>query len=458
MLQKLLKLYIATKRDAVEAAIVDMAPEMLLLPEEAWPLINQYKKGNFGFSYLGFSLYANGYNDHSLSTNYPRGLVYFNPETATIFGLGVFFRPNEPEVPNLHIIAPQGENWRAEVSDFSSKVQVAVPALNIYVRHLIKGSVEPSKKDLGKSGVQNSPANVTNNQLAILRHGFEQIGAKPWLQDAAQEDEQENRGRVFVLKRLLKERPENFSPNNWARSWYNSLQIKDNHVENPKDGYLDVIHPEKVWKAVDRFENFMKRNDLEYILLPYTEESKPMAREIVQGHFDDLRDAQKAIGSTAADYENLIHADTHLVPGIHMFLGYLKKRADNQRSVPVSFFGFEEISGPKSQKMAGGYATITRRNPESIASLIDVPEIGEGNDIAEHGQLIKGFSAIAAYAMCQVMKELQAQRGVKIIDLGGSETPDLALGKQHMGGHPRETFWVVRTAKAAPETELRMLQ
>jgi len=107
-----------TPRDIVESRLLERFSHRLFpLDEEHIPDVGRDKEGSYGFRYFSLSPYANGPNIVSMSTNFPRGLIY--QDEGAMFGVGVFYRDQKKMTPTIHIIAPRGENWTRAVNEFS---------------------------------------------------------------------------------------------------------------------------------------------------------------------------------------------------------------------------------------------------------------------------------------------------------------------------------------------------
>lgn len=383
-----------TFRDLTEAQLLELFPGKLfqISPSEI-EYINQHKDGTFGYSYLGLMLYTNGHNQLSKSTEHPKGLLY-RDENGT-FGVGVFFKKEAPSIPNIHIVAPRGRNWVRTVNDFVDAVSKKNPDVIFYIRHLTH---EKQKK----------LAPTTNLDRILERHNFQSrwaaIEANPWLENAPQEDETFQHSRVDLHEVIGT--PE--------EGMFNNIQ---NLSQNSKD------MRKRNYRA---FTKFLQKNQLTFELQPYTNDMQEMARQVVQNHFANLDDRQKAVGSTAADYENIITADPEKLHNAdtHFYVGMLKNK--NGCSVPIAFYALEKI-GPDT---VAGYATITNYSQHSVQ-----PIMGENPDFT-------GFTSIKSYVEGQVMYEMK-EKGYRHMELGGSETRDLDRGKQRFGAQNVDTYWLV---------------
>lgn len=382
--------------DAVQGRIIPLGPESI-------PLIAPHRDGTFGRSYLAYQLYANGQNAHSTSTHHPRGLLF--SEAGNIAGVGVFFRPTEPQTPCIHLIAPHGPDWAQQINQLADDAQLALPGAKFFLRQLSFDQY----KELG--------VEPNLNRIYKLNPGakWTAIEADPWLfnpapgaSSAIQEDETFSNSRIVFADTLR--------------------SVKDgafNNITGISRNSRDMAR-----RNFNGFHNFLERNDLEFALLPYTPELRADCRELVHGHFARLENAGRAIGSTAADYENLLGTYPCDAPdgSLHMFAGVIRPKANLEEKRTMSFFGFEEIQARGMPRECGGYATITSYDITRLDGLVKNP---------------KGFNQIATYAMGQLLHNLQAQ-GIAAVQLGGSETRTLDDGKAKIGANPVLTYWAVK--------------
>lgn len=385
-----------TKRDKAEAALMNAFPDILMdLDNTSAQIIHVHKDGGFGGSYLSYQLYTNGHNQHSVSTHHPRGLLFNNGEV--IFGVGIFFRPQEPETPCIHIVGPRGENWNEAMEAFVRGAEAAIPNALFFVRQLtheqyIKIKPQPNLERI--LGMQPKSC-------------WTAIDANPWLETAPQEDET-FQDSVINLDEVL-QAPEKGGFKNIARL-----------SKNSRDGAR---------RNFNGFNNFLNRNGLEYVLEPYTLELEGAARNLIQRHFQSLVEKGKAIGSTAADYENILTTspDNTSDIGLHMWMGFIQPKGNAANRRAVSFYGFEELQASGKEKCCGGYATITTYDEEPLKGLIA--------DITGHRNIATYASAMTLHALRDL--------GIKKVKLGGSETRDLTEGKQKIGAIANLTYWAV---------------
>ncbi len=397
-----------TPRDIIENVLLThFSPRLKPLTEEAVKDINAAKDGNYGFSFLGLSLYANGHNIHSKSTNCPRGMLYTD-KGGNAFGVGVFFKNGRPDVPWVHIIAPRGPNWKEAVDTFSDQVLELLPNAELIIRHLSEGEckalapetnlgrivrrVETEAQYAGKDAYFPAPGNASR---------WTDIYAKPWHEEAPQEDETYTHAVVDLDKVISSPEKGIFRNIEWLGS-ANSRNMKRRNANG--------------------FKNFLEREGLTFTLEEYTPDMQDMARSVVQNHFKSLEG--EAIGSTAADYENIIGTPPDIMKeaGIRMYVGFVSDGKGNK--LPVSFFGLEETAPGR----IAAYATITSYDFTPIRD----------RGMAESD---KGFNNIAAYAMGRLMHRVKNE-GYHVFDLGGSETPKLDKGKENYGAMIEPKHWL----------------
>lgn len=425
---------IKTARDAVENVLLQTFGEHLKpLDETAIPAINSHKDGAFGRSYLAYQLYANGQNSHSVSTQHPRGLFYNDGDT--IFGVGVFFRPEEPNTPCVHVIAPHGSQWIDTVNQFADTLEKALPEAKVFVRQLTFDQyrdlqVVPNLNRI----IVNSPELREAYPKVTAASKWTAIEADPWIAQArgaaagfgAPQEDETFQSSVIHLGTMLR-KPE--------ESMFNNLPPESGASGNSRS---------MARRNYNGFQNFLDYNGLEFVFEPYDISKKEDAKALVESHFQKLRENGKDVGSTSADYVNLYSTapENATDAGLHMFVGYVGVKGQPETRKPVSFFGFEEIGGT-GPKTVGGYATITSYSPDAIAGL-------PLNTSGDKDPMI-GYQNIATYAIGQVFHALQG-RGVEVVKLGGSETRDLDEGKQKYGATTEDTRWATRLKAPKPST------
>mgnify|MGYP001557905263 CR=1 FL=1 len=311
-----------TERDRVETALLENFPGIIQPLEEKDILnINKYKDGSFGFSYLGIMLYANGSNEKSKSTIYPKGLIYFDGDN--IFGIGYFKKNLQKKSGHFHIIAPRGKDWLRAVENFIKKLRESTqfPRTSIYIRHLHKSQYEK-----------------------MISIGYKPISVDPWHPVAPSEDETFN-------NRFIK--------------------IKD-IIDHDQSGHIIVKRlatndsrnfRRKAVMAYNRFLNFLVRNELEYQIEIYNPDNhKELARKMVIEHFKTLGNA---IGSTPQDYFNLIDYMPKKLDGD--FIKYIGFLTGQGKRIPISLFMGEKID----KDTVALYATFALRNEPSVKERFD---------------------------------------------------------------------------------------
>jgi len=367
-----------TERDRVEAALLQNFIGIIKpLTEDDISVINKYKDGSFGFSYFGMMLYANGCNRKGESTLYPQGLIYHDGEN--IFGIG-FFKKNLKELAgHLHIIAPRGKNWLSTVEKFIKEFRAIspIPQTSIYIRHLNE-----------------------SQYIKMLNAGYKPISTDPWDSIAPSEDETFNH-RFIKIEDIVDYNQHGF------------IIVKPLKIKASKD------FRKKAKMAYNRFDNFLQRNDLKYLIEAYDPQIyKKLARDMVVEHFRALKNT---VGSTPQDYFNLIN----YMPAIKKggFIGYIGFLVGSGEKIPVSLFIGEAIR----KDTVALYATFALRNKTCI--------IEKFNSV--------GYSAVSQYSYIRVF-DLLKKSGYKYVDLGGSEIGDLDNFKRQLGAREEKTYWVVR--------------
>lgn len=369
------------QRDTVEKALINHFRGLVKpLALDDVEILNKFKDGSFGFSYLGIMLYANGYNFKGQSSKYPQGLLYYDGDN--VFGLGFFRKTLDAKKGHLHIIAPRGKTWTTAVYNFINQVRHIsdIPKTSIYIRHLS----EANYKELIDSGYNYAPAQ-----------------ADPWHLTAHSEDETYNH-RLIQLDHIIGYNDEG------------TLEIKTLQGDESKD------FRRKAKLAYNRFTNFLDRNKLEFSLEPYDPyKQKEEAKNLVRTHFRSLKNA---VGSTPEDYFNLVYK----VPPSEQerkeffaYLGYL--RNENER-IPITLFIGEKINF----NTVAMYATFSLRDEKILPEKCDTT----------------GFTAISQYAYLRVFDRLY-KAGIDYVDLGGSEVEDLDRFKRQLGAKEVPTYWLV---------------
>ncbi|MFH1849592.1 MAG: hypothetical protein ABH879_05385 [archaeon] len=120
-----------TAREQMESAVMELCRDVRPIASEDSYLINTFKDGRFGVSFLSYIIYANGYNERGMSRKHPLGLIY--DDGSTRFALGFFARESDDTV-HMHIIAPVGS--LLTVDRFVKTIQDKMPGLTCYIRHL----------------------------------------------------------------------------------------------------------------------------------------------------------------------------------------------------------------------------------------------------------------------------------------------------------------------------------
>jgi hypothetical protein len=371
------------QRDIVEEALMSHFSGIVRpLTFQDIKIINQFKDGSFGFSFLGLMLYANGYNLRGESSRYPQGLLYYDGEN--IFGLGFFKKTFEEEKGHLHIIAPRGKTWMTIVNNFIKQVRQIpeIPKTSIYIRHL---------------------SETKYRQLLDIQGGYSEITDNPWHPSAHSEDETYHH-RLIYLDDII------------TYDCTGNLVIKVLESEESRD------FRRKAKLAYNRFNNFLDRNHAEFCIELYQpDKQKNEAKDLIIQHFKTLKNA---VGSSPEDYFNLIY---HLPPSdqgnsdFFAYIGYLK---DKSNCIPVMLFIGEKVYGDT----VALYATFALRDDRIIPQNYNPT----------------GFTAISQYSYLRIF-DLLYRNGIKYADLGGSEVKDLDRFKRQLGAKEIKTYWLVVT-------------
>ena len=377
-----------TRRDHYETLLLEnFRPHLRPLGENCWPRIAELKDGGFGMSYLGMLLYLNGWNRDSRSTCHPRGLFYDTGTAA--FGVGCFVKDDRSFRSGIHLVAPRGRDALKETSRFARLVTELAPGVPVYARHLTRSQLDAFG--------------------AMAR--WVDIHECPWHREAPSEDETYCHRRITLADLQRRD-----------GGGYRVLTLK---------GWESRSHRTKARLAHNRFSNFLERNKLRYSLVPYAPEMVGSAKEIVREHFSAVARQGTLIGSSAADYRGLVD----FVPSIsdQRFMCRVGYLVGQGLKVPVSFFAAEDLG----EKIAGCYATVTRRDPSFLSAGCDE----------------RGFSAISQFSLLRYFRDLM-EAGFEIADLGGSETQDLDRFKRQLGAKDDPTFWAVYEPSLRTEPEV----
>jgi hypothetical protein len=376
----------STYRDHVESVLrTEFVDRLRPIDEKLVDVLERYKDDSFGLSYLSLLLYCNGWNRSSYSNAHPQGLVFHDGDV--VFGVGCFVT----EAPRagssssggspyggIHLVAPRGASAQERVTRTAQVCRRRFSELPVYTRHLAPGAYE-----------------------SYLASGcWRPIDAAPWDAQAPSEDETFCHRRIH-LPDLVDLGPEGYE-----------VRVLD--------GGESRQFRRKAYLAHNRFRNFLRREKLRYRLVEHSAEYTDAAARVVHGHFDAISATRKVIGSSAADYENLVRfVPEPRDPRFFCRLGWLEGSGWRR---PLSFFACEQLA----EGSWGCYATISRRDPEVLPDTVGS----------------QGFSAIAQYALLELFAELR-RRGAREADLGGSETSELDRFKRHLGARHQPTYWAV---------------
>jgi hypothetical protein len=371
------------QRDLIEEALMKHFPDIVRpLTFRDIEIINQFKDGSFGFSFLGLMLYANGYNLRGESSRYPQGLLYYDGEN--IFGLGFFKKTFEEEKGHLHIIAPRGKTWITVVNNFIKQVRqiLEIPKTSIYIRHL---------------------SETKYRQLMDIRSGFSEIKDDPWHPFAHSEDETYHH-RLILLDEVI------------TYDNTGSLVIKILEGEESRD------FRRKAKLAYNRFKNFLHRNHIEFCIEPYhPDKQKHEAKNLIIRHFKTLKNA---VGSSPEDYFNLVYHLPSFDQGNRDFFAYMGYLRNENDRIPIMLFIGEKVNSDT----VALYATFALRDDQIISPKYDPT----------------GFTAISQYSYLRIF-DLLHKNGIRYVDLGGSEVEDLDRFKRQLGAKEVRTYWLVVT-------------
>ena len=370
-----------TKRDIVEGILLDKFKGILrpFTPKES-AIIEKYKNGNFGVSSLAFALYSNGHNLRGKSSYYPYGLIYEDGET--LFSVS-YFRKELENNGYIFIVAPVGKEVVAKVKQFTETIlsDERIKCKGIYVRFL-----------------------KLNSYLRLVSEGFLPVKESPWYPEAPEEDETFSNSIVPI---------ENLIDVNACK------EIKINLIETA--GAKKAR--KKARNDYNRFNNFLKRNNLKFNLEECDTKRLNEANEIIFKQFSILKEKEKDIGSTPEDHFNSLDFDLIKFESVRAYIGYLSGK-------PVSLFVGEKLT----EKRFALYTPFTLREPKIV-----LPDLRIGID----SEKAKGFTAIAKYAYLILFKKLK-EEGITEVHLGGSELSDLNQFKRYLGGLNDPTYWVVK--------------
>lgn len=371
-----------TDREIFESRIKNIFKDQIYPVEESSNIIARFKDGTFAMSEIGLTLYTNGYNLRGTSNKHPNGLIYYDGKN--LFGIG-YFSKEEENIGHIHIVAPKGEHPVEAVLTFINEVKKSgLSDASIYIRHLSE-----KERDI------------------FLSSGFSSVDMDPWHPEAPEEDETFP-NRVFLLDDL-------FEKNGDGTIHIKNLKGKDQQGFKKKNrlGY-------------QRFENFLKRNQLMVTINPYHYSlgERNQAKEVVVRYFEARKNRGGLVGSTPEDYFPVMLQKPRGINGKDYF-SYLGTLSTSEgKSIPIAFFSGEKLADTKIAL----YATITMRFPEYVKEFIQ-DEIG--------------FTAIPQYIWLTIFKDVW-KKGISTIDVGGSETIGLDDQKRQLGGNPEKSYWVIK--------------
>ncbi len=242
---------------------------------------------------------------------------------------------------------------------------------------------------------QLSPA----DQKILLETGFERIESMPWQTPCHSEDETFCHRIINVS--LLFDRDFNITNSQTGRCWRTKLRLAHN-----------------------RFQNFLIRNRLEWKFAPIRSPVPESVRDLVAEHFEHRSEV------VSAEYDQLLN-DTHCGSGERTWVGWIGDRTFRR---PVSLHFADDLMPAGEITSAAIYLNVATR---SILSA----------GLRDRIRDATGFSALSQFAHAEVFRALQCA-GCQVVDLGGSESPELDRFKQQLGAQIRQTHWVVANANS----------
>ncbi|VVC04252.1 Uncharacterised protein [Candidatus Bilamarchaeum dharawalense] len=392
-----------TKRERVEEKLLRKFRGMEIFePEKHFRLFKQLQDGSFGFSPVACALYANGFNPRGASKLAPFGLIYSGDQS--IFSMGYFRKEGTAydEDGYLMIVAPKGIQVGSVIQHVTEEILAdsTIPCKGVYVRFI---------------GVRDYPDYVFR--------GFNLVGTdnNEWNPRAPQEDETYFHS-TLDLSRVIR-------PN------FDTFEVLD------LGGTVDKEHRRKSRLAFKRFENFLRRNGLEFRMEKITGDNAGAASEVGRGlicaHFAQLTDP---VGSVAEDHLGVVSPQILSLPDVKAYVGHLN-------NIPISIFVGEEI-GPG---MVGLYTPFTLRSSDHILKnllRIDpnelIPNLPEIKDGPKQVPRSEGFSAIAVFNQIQYFAKIIIEEGISYVKLGGSEEKKLDDAKRQLGAEEDRTLWVFK--------------
>lgn len=371
---------VSTARDRLESHLLKTYSNIFALSSEFIPIIEKFKDSSFGTSFSSYSLYSNGHNIRGESTNNKHGLIFHN--NKNIFSIGFYHKELEPTTEGyLMIVAPRGED--------------AIKVVDKFIKKLSKD------REVRCKGVYVRFLDV-KQYIEFLKIGFLPVKENPWHPDSPEEDETFSCSIINL----------------------DTLLTSDKEYKIKTISSLSPNSRKKVKYAYNRFNNFLKRNKLIFRIEEFESRDIGIANKIIKTHFKMLREQGKSIGSTPEDHFNMTSELVMQNPKYRGFLGFINE-------VPVSFFAGEMLNVDKLAL----YTPFTLRDSQYISKVLKIPT---NND-----EDLTGFTAISTYAFIKLFIELH-KKGIKQVDLGGSELADLNRFKRQLGARPFPTYWVYK--------------
>lgn len=228
----------------------------------------------------------------------------------------------------------------------------------------------------------------------LLFHGYQPIEKNPWHLLAPSEDETFNH-RLVTLSDIVE---------------HHDHELKVRVLQN-SENTRDFRRKGKM--AYKRFQNFLKRNKVNLEMQRFTSHHTTDAENLIRRHFKMLSETGIVVGSTPEDYLNILHADMS-GDQFFPFVGYLNGK------LAMVFIG-EKIT----TDTVGLYVSFTSRDKDLVRGLDAT-----------------GFSAMSQYCYLRFF-DIVSQKGIRFVDLGGSEVKNLDDFKRQLGAQERKSYWVV---------------
>jgi hypothetical protein len=362
-----------TERERLERLLLREVGSVAPLDAQHLAALQPFKTGGFMPSLLGFMLYCNGYSLRGTSRAHRNGLIYADGET--LFGIGIFRKTLDSPAWHVMISGPWGRDGFAKVDRFIRRLRELGVEHEVFIRHLADAEYQTFRS-----------------------HGYLDVDASPWCDDAPSEDETHHHKRIRLADIVEEDAA-------------GAIVIKTLEGEEHRGFRV------KARMVFNRFRNFLDRNRLRFVIRDYTLADLETAERLVTHHFAILKNP---VGSTPEDYMSLIRFDP--AKGGDQYFGKIGFLEDGTVSIPALLF-IGEKTGASTVAL---YATFANRDIETLGGRFDPT----------------GFSAISQYSYLRLFRMLRAQ-GIEWADVGGSETEELNTFKRQLGAKAVPSYWVV---------------